>query len=119
MWGSTKVNWQDSQGGLLCAWPSLLCPKAPGHDLKAPWGWLETEIPGRAWASGQGLSREEREGPRIGWAGKWEFLAALATIQWVQGWAWSGDGGSWLTTAPTTGVRSHHPGVCGTDRGQQ
>lgn len=103
VWGSTKVSWQDSQGGLLCARPSLLCPKAPGHDPQAPWGGLR-QIPGRAWALGQGLSQEEREGPRVcvggaGEAGKWEFLAALATIQRVQGWAWSGDGGARLTRA--------------------
>lgn len=79
--------------------PPHSAPKAPGHDLKAPWGWLETEIPGRAWAPGQGLSQEEREGPHSGWAGEWEFLAALATIQRVQGCAWSCDRGARVTMA--------------------
>lgn len=85
-------------------------------------GWLETEIPGRAWALGQGLSQEEREGPHVGWAGGWEFLAALAAIQWAQGWAWSRDRGARLTLAghhTSPWGRGHSPGVGGAERGPQ
>lgn len=74
-----------------------------------------------AWAPGQGLSQEEGEGLHTGWAGKREFLVALATIQRVQGRAWSSDRGARLTMAGhCTGhwVRGHGPAVGGTDRGQ-
>lgn len=66
MWGLTKVSCQGSQGEPLRAWPSPLCSRAPGHGPKVPQGWLETELPGSAWAPEQGLFRRKGKGHTLG-----------------------------------------------------
>jgi hypothetical protein len=64
----TGLNQGTQQGSLVtsfCEGSFMLCPTAPGFfHLTSP-DWAEADIPGRAWALGQGLSEEEREGPPI------------------------------------------------------